>query len=84
MIDICQCLDEVRRIVELLNEFESPSASAFLNLKSQFESFLYEASDNYKFLLTIERYLKTISTTSNLSTITEILPNLMRSLKTIW
>jgi len=46
------------RIIHVLTELDSPSLSGFNNIKLQLQNYLLEATDNYKFLLTIERHLK--------------------------
>ena len=76
--------DEPMRIVGILRELESPTALAYLNIKSQLENDLLEASDNYKFLSTVERHLKTLQLSNELRSIIDILPNLLQGLKTIW
>lgn len=53
-------------------------------MKLQFQTYLLEATDNYKFLLTIERHLKILQMAKSLENIRNILPNLMQGLKIIW
>ena len=72
------------RILQLLTELDSPALAAFLNIKSQLQSYLLEATDNYKFLLTIERHLKTLQLAKSFPTVISTLPNLMQGLKIIW
>ncbi|CAF4189294.1 unnamed protein product, partial [Rotaria sp. Silwood2] len=76
--------DDVMKIIHILQGIDSPSLSGFNNVKLQLQSYLLEATDNYKFLLTIERHLKTLQMTKSFQTIINMLPNLMQSLKTIW
>ena len=76
--------DDVMRIIHVLTELESPALSGFENIKSQLQSYLLEATDNYKFLLTIERHLKTLQLAKSLPVVIDMLPNLMQGLKTIW
>ena len=77
-------VDDVMRIIHVLNELESPSLSGFENIKSQLHAYLVEATDNYKFLLTIERHLKTLQLAKSFALVIDMLPNLMQGLKTIW
>lgn len=72
------------RIIHVLAELESPALTGFENIKSQLQSYLLEATDNYKFLLTIERHLKTLQRAKNFPEVIDMLPNLMQGLKTIW
>ncbi|CAF0941568.1 unnamed protein product [Rotaria sordida] len=76
--------DDVMKIIHILKGIDSPSLSGFNNIKLQLQSYLLEATDNYKFLLTIERHLKTLQMTKSFQTIINMLPNLMQGLKTIW
>ncbi|CAF4673878.1 unnamed protein product, partial [Rotaria sp. Silwood2] len=75
--------DDVMKIIHILQGIDSPSLSGFNNVKLQLQSYLLEATDNYKFLLTIERHLKTLQMTKSFQTIINMLPNLMQGLKTI-
>lgn len=72
------------RIVHVLTELESPSLSGFHNIQLQLENYLSESTDNYKFLLTIERHLKILQMAKSCQAIIDMLPNLMQGLKTIW
>ncbi|CAF0910630.1 unnamed protein product [Adineta ricciae] len=76
--------DDVMRIIHMLTDLDSPSVAGFNNIKSQLQNYLLEAMDNYKFLLTIERHLKTLQTAKSFQTVSNMLPNLMQGLKTIW
>lgn len=71
-------------IIHILKNIDSPSVSGFNNIKLQLHNYLLEATDNYKFLLTIERYLKTLQMEKSFQIIIHMLPNLMQGLKTIW
>jgi dynein heavy chain len=77
-------LDDVMRIIHVLTELDSPSLSGFNSIKSQLQSYLLEATDNYKFLLTIERHLKILQMAKSFQAVINMLPNLMQGLKTIW
>jgi dynein heavy chain len=72
------------RIIHVLTELDSPSLSGFNSIKSQLQSYLLEATDNYKFLLTIERHLKILQMAKSFQAVINMLPNLMQGLKTIW
>ncbi len=72
------------RIIHILTDLDSPSISGFNNIKSQLQNYLLEATDNYKFLLTIERHLKILQMTKSFQAVINMLPNLMQGLKTIW
>lgn len=72
------------RIIHILTDLDSPSIAGFDNIKSQLQNYLLEATDNYKFLLIIERHLKTLQTAKSFQTVSNMLPNLMQGLKTIW
>jgi dynein heavy chain len=72
------------RIIHVLTDLDSPSLAGFNNIKLQLQSYLLEATDNYKFLLTIERHLKTLQMAKSIQAVIDILPNLMQGLKTIW
>ncbi|CAF4411163.1 unnamed protein product [Rotaria sp. Silwood2] len=69
--------DDVMKIIHILKGIDSPSLSGFNNVKLQLQSYLLEATDNYKFLLTSERHLKTLQMTKSFQTIINMLPNLM-------
>ena len=72
------------RIIHVLSDLDSPSLAGFNNIKLQLQSYLLESIDNYKFLITIERHLKTLQTTKSFQVIIDLLPNLMQGLKIIW
>jgi dynein heavy chain len=72
------------RIIHVLTDLDSPSLAGFNNIKLQLQSYLLEATDNYKFLLTIERHLKILQMAKSFQAVTDMLPNLMQGLKTIW
>lgn len=72
------------RIIHVLTELESPSLSGFHNIQLQLQNYLLESIDNYKFLLTIERHLKILQMAKSFQNVTDMLPNLMQGLKTIW
>jgi hypothetical protein len=72
------------RIIHVLTDLDSPSLSGFNNIKSQLQNYLLETTDNYKFLLTIERHLKTLQLEKSFQAVINMLPNLMQGLKTIW
>ncbi|CAF1057845.1 unnamed protein product [Didymodactylos carnosus] len=76
--------EEVLRIINILREIDSPSLSGYNNIRVQLNNYLSEAQDNYKFLLTMERHLKTLQMGSSFQSVINILPNLMQGLKTIW
>ncbi|CAF1029897.1 unnamed protein product [Rotaria magnacalcarata] len=76
--------DDVMKIIRVLTNIDSPSLSGFNNIKLQLQSYLLEATDNYKFLLTIDRHLKILQMEKSFQTIIHMLPNLMQGLKTIW
>jgi dynein heavy chain len=72
------------RIIHVLTDLDSPSLAGFNNIKLQLQSYLLEATDNYKFLLTIERHLKILQMAKSFQAVIDMLPNLMQGLKTIW
>jgi dynein heavy chain len=72
------------KIIHVLIELDSPSVSGFHSIQSQLQIYLLEATDNYKFLLTIERHLKILQMSKSFQTVIHMLPNLMQGLKTIW
>ena len=76
--------DDVTKIIHVLTELDSPSITPFNTIQSQLHNYLFEATDNYKFLRTIERHLKVLRTAQSFPTITQMLSNLMQGLKTIW
>ena len=76
--------DDVMKIIRVLTELDSPSVSGFDSIQSQLQTYLLEATDNYKFLLTIERHLKILQMAKSFQTVIRMLPNLMQGLKTIW
>lgn len=77
-------LDDVMRIIHILTDLDSPAIAGFNNIKNQLQNYLLEAMDNYKFLLTIERHLKTLQMAKSFQIISQMLPNLMQGLKIIW
>jgi hypothetical protein len=76
--------DDVIKIIHVLTELDSPSVSGYDSIQSQLQTYLFEATDNYKFLLTIERHLKILQTAKSFQAVIHMLPNLMQGLKTIW
>lgn len=76
--------DEVMRIIHVLTELESPALSGYHTIQSQLQTYLHEATDNSKFLLTIERHLKILQMANSFQAVIGMLPNLMQGLKTIW
>lgn len=72
------------RIIHVLTELESPTLAGYQTIQSQLQTYLHEATDNSKFLLTIERHLKILQMAKSFQAVTVMLPNLMQGLKTIW
>ncbi|UJR10037.1 hypothetical protein I4U23_014260 [Adineta vaga] len=76
--------DDVMRILHILTDLDSPAFASFNTIESQLQTYLLEAMDNYKFLLTIERHLKTLQMAKSFQIVSNMLPNLMQGLKIIW
>ncbi|CAF1502654.1 unnamed protein product [Adineta steineri] len=76
--------DDIMRIIHILTDLDNPSIVGFNNIKLQLQNYLLEATDNYKFLSTIERHLKTLQMAKSFQVVSNMLPNLMQGLKIIW
>ncbi|XP_043285591.1 dynein axonemal heavy chain 10-like [Venturia canescens] len=75
---------DVKEILSLLEESESPIASAFNFFQMELWKHYTEARDNNKFLFTVLRYFKLIAESKSFQTIAKALPPLTEGMRMIW
>jgi dynein heavy chain len=76
-------MPNVQKMLDVLKLVESSSIPSFVYHFSELTKLYVEAKDNVKFLTTLERHFKNI-TSGNLSTIQDTLPSMMNAIRMVW
>eukprot|EP00003_Mantamonas_plastica_P033032 TRINITY_DN926_c0_g2_i1.p1 TRINITY_DN926_c0_g2~~TRINITY_DN926_c0_g2_i1.p1 ORF type:complete len:434 (-),score=114.13 TRINITY_DN926_c0_g2_i1:101-1366(-) len=75
----------VKKILEILKAVESQNLMFFTYQFGELTKFYMEAKDNVKFLTTLERHFKNISSeNSSLTIILDTLPSMMNAIRMVW
>ncbi|NWV60845.1 DYH10 protein, partial [Malurus elegans] len=77
-------LPEVQKALEILQEAKSKCAGDLQRVLSDLKKHHLEAQDNAKFLSTLERHLKNLSTGTGTEVISNIIPSLLNALRMVW
>ncbi|NXT12170.1 DYH10 protein, partial [Prunella fulvescens] len=77
-------LPEVQKVLEILQEAESEFTGALQIVLSDLKKHHMEAQDNAKFLSTVERHLKNLSTGTGVDVISSVIPSLLNALRLVW
>ncbi|NXE36473.1 DYH10 protein, partial [Ptilorrhoa leucosticta] len=77
-------LPEVQKVLEILEEAESEFTGDLQIVLSDLKKHHMEAQDNVKFLSTLERHLKTLSTGTGADVILNTIPSLLNALRMVW
>ncbi|NWU02773.1 DYH10 protein, partial [Urocynchramus pylzowi] len=77
-------LPEVQKVLEILQEAESEFTGALQIVLSDLKKHHMEAQDNAKFLSTLERHLKNLSTGTGVDVISNVIPSLLNALRLVW
>ncbi|NXS37041.1 DYH10 protein, partial [Pomatostomus ruficeps] len=75
---------EVQKALEILQEAESECTGDLQRVLSDLKKHHMEAQDNVKFLSTLERHLKNLSTGSGADVISNTIPSLLNALRMVW
>ncbi|XP_041266334.1 dynein heavy chain 10, axonemal [Onychostruthus taczanowskii] len=77
-------LPEVQKVLEILQEAESEFTGGLQIVLSDLKKHHMEAQDNAKFLSTLERHLKNLSTGTGVDVISNAIPSLLNALRLVW
>jgi dynein heavy chain len=77
-------LPPVCAIIAILTQANIASLALFENQRRDLVRLYTEAKDNVKFLSTLERHFKNLTTSSDMNACVEILPSLMSALRMVW
>ncbi|NXT69782.1 DYH10 protein, partial [Chaetops frenatus] len=77
-------LPEVQKVLKILQEAESKFTGDLHIVLSDLRKHHMEAQDNTKFLSTLERHLKNLSTGSGVDVISNTIPSLLNALRMVW
>ncbi|NWR99676.1 DYH10 protein, partial [Motacilla alba] len=77
-------LPEVQKVLEILQEAEPEFTGDLQIVLSDLKKHHMEAQDNAKFLSTIERHLKNLSTGTGVDVISSVIPSLLNALRLVW
>ncbi|NXS82265.1 DYH10 protein, partial [Erpornis zantholeuca] len=77
-------LPEVQKVLEILQKAESEFTGDLKVVFSDLEKHHMEAQDNAKFLSTLERHLKNLSTGTGNDVISNTIPSLLNALRMVW
>ncbi|NWH36707.1 DYH10 protein, partial [Chloropsis hardwickii] len=77
-------LPEVQKVLEILQEADSKFIGDLQTVLSDLKKHHMEAQDNAKFLSTLERHLKTLSTGTGVDVISNTIPSLLNALRLVW
>ncbi|NWZ81496.1 DYH10 protein, partial [Poecile atricapillus] len=77
-------LPEVQKVLEILQEAESKFTGDLQIVLSDLKKHHMQAQDNAKFLSTLERHLKNLSTGTGIDVISHTIPSLLNALRLVW
>ncbi|NXR59964.1 DYH10 protein, partial [Rhadina sibilatrix] len=77
-------LPEVQKVLEILEKAESKFTGDLQILFSDLKKHHMEAQDSAKFLSTLERHLKNLSTGTGVDVISNTIPSLLNALRLVW
>ncbi|NXH02592.1 DYH10 protein, partial [Loxia leucoptera] len=77
-------LPEVQKVLAILQEAESEFTGDLQIVLSDLKKHHMEAQDNAKFLSTLERHLKNLSTGTGVDVISNVIPSLLNALRLVW
>ncbi|NXM16341.1 DYH10 protein, partial [Ploceus nigricollis] len=77
-------LPEVQKVLEILQEAKSKFTGDLQIVLSDLKKHHMEAQDNAKFLSTLERHLKNLSTGTGVDVISSVIPSLLNALRLVW
>ncbi|NWZ12470.1 DYH10 protein, partial [Agelaius phoeniceus] len=77
-------LPEVQKVLEILQEAEPEFTGDLQIVLSDLKKHHMEAQDNAKFLSTLERHLKNLSTGRGVDVISSVIPSLLNALRLVW
>ncbi|NXB08037.1 DYH10 protein, partial [Cnemophilus loriae] len=77
-------LPEVQKVLEILQEAESEFTGDLQIVLSDLKKHHMAAQDNAKFLSTLERHLKNLSTGTGVDVISSTIPSLLNALRLVW
>ncbi|NWY13631.1 DYH10 protein, partial [Aphelocoma coerulescens] len=77
-------LPEVQKVLEILQKAESEFTGDLQIVLSDLKKHHMEAQDNVKFLSTLERHLKNLSTGTGADVISNTIPSLLNALRMVW
>ncbi|NXV65102.1 DYH10 protein, partial [Molothrus ater] len=77
-------LPEVQKVLEILQEAEPEFTGDLQIVLSDLKKHHMEAQDNVKFLSTLERHLKNLSTGRGVDVISSVIPSLLNALRLVW
>ncbi|NXU60346.1 DYH10 protein, partial [Horornis vulcanius] len=77
-------LPEVQKVLEILRKAESKFTGDFQIVLNDLKKHHMEAQDSAKFLSTLERHLKNLSTGTGVDVISNTIPSLLNALRLVW
>ncbi|NXH46249.1 DYH10 protein, partial [Dicaeum eximium] len=77
-------LPEVQKVLEILQAADSKFTGDLQIVLSDLKTHHMEAEDNAKFLSTLERHLKNLSTGTGVDVISSTIPSLLNALRLVW
>ncbi|NXN86982.1 DYH10 protein, partial [Bombycilla garrulus] len=77
-------LPEVQKVLEILQEADSQFIGDLQIVLSDLRRYHMQAQDNAKFLSTVERHLKNLSTGTGVDVISNTIPSLLNALRLVW
>ncbi|KAF2987534.1 hypothetical protein EK904_013207 [Melospiza melodia maxima] len=77
-------LPEVQKVMEVLQKAEPEFTGDLQIVLSDLKTHHMEAQDNAKFLSTLERHLKNLSTGTGVDVISHVIPSLLNALRLVW
>ncbi|NWT59948.1 DYH10 protein, partial [Erythrocercus mccallii] len=77
-------LPEVQKVLEILQQAESKFIGDFQVVLNDLKKHHMEAQDSAKFLSTLERHLKNLSTGPGVDVISNTIPSLLNALRLVW
>ncbi|NXR55859.1 DYH10 protein, partial [Hippolais icterina] len=77
-------LPEVQKVLEILQEAESEFTGNLQIVLSDLKRHHMEAQDSAKFLSTVERHLKNLTTGTGVDVISNTIPSLLNALRLVW
>ncbi|NXV01125.1 DYH10 protein, partial [Cettia cetti] len=77
-------LPKVQKVLEILQEAESKFTGDFQIVLNDLKKHHMEAQDSAKFLSTLERHLKNLSTGTGVDVISNTIPSLLNALRLVW